>query len=389
MKVTHILTIFLSFFFACLIANADENKRYKLKNAFKNLSFDNPLDLQHPGDGTNRIFVVSQDGLIYVFNNNPSVKSAKIFLDIRDKVTSGGELGLLGLAFHPDYKTNGYFYVNYTASNPLRTVIARYTVSSKSRNDANKNSERILFQVNQPYSVHNGGQLAFGPDGYLYIALGNGGSGGDSMNNGQNKSSLLGKILRIDVDCTSENIYYCIPPENPFAGNSQGYKEEIYAYGVRNPWRFSFDPVTGWMWAGDVGQNDWEEIDIMEKGKNYGWRIMEGNHCYNPSSDCDTSGLILPIWEYEHDGQGSCSITGGYVYRGTKFPELYGKYIYGDYCSGSIWALSYDGTNPATNKLLLTADIEISSFGIDKDNEMYICDLNGKIYKLAYKKSKN
>jgi glucose/arabinose dehydrogenase len=385
MKVAYILIIIFTFSTLCLAANSDENKQYKLKNAFKNLSFDNPVDLQHAGDGTNRIFVVSQKGLIYVFKNNPSVKSAKIFLDIRNKVKYGTELGLLGLAFHPDYKNNGYFYVNYTASDPLRSVIARYTVRSKNRNSANKKSELILFQINQPYSNHNGGQLAFGPDDYLYIALGDGGSDGDPHNNGQSKSSFLGKILRIDVNCTSGNKNYCIPPENPFAGNSQGYKEEIYAYGLRNPWRFSFDPVTGWMWAGDVGQDDWEEIDIIEKGKNYGWRIMEGNHCYNPSSDCDTSGLTLPIWEYEHNDPGECSITGGYVYRGTKLPELYGKYIYGDYCSGSVWTLSYDGTNTATNKLLLTADIEISSFGIDKDNELYICDLNGKVYKLAYK----
>lgn len=385
MKAAHILTIFLLFFYAGFIVNAAENKQYKLKNAFKNLSFDNPVDLQHAGDGTNRIFVVSQKGLIYVFKNAPSVKSAKIFLDIRDKVKYGGELGLLGLAFHPDYKNNGYFYVNYTTSDPLRSIIARYTVHSKNRNSANKKSEHILFQLNQPYSNHNGGQLAFGPDGYLYIAFGDGGSGGDPHNNGQSKSSFLGKILRIDVNCASDSKNYCIPSENPFTGNTQGYKEEIYAYGLRNPWRFCFDPVTGWMWAGDVGQNSWEEIDIIEKGENYGWRIMEGNHCYNPSSDCDTSGLTLPIWEYGHDEHGNCSITGGYVYRGTKHSELYGKYIYGDYCSGRIWALSYDGTNTSTNTLLLTTDIEISSFGIDKKNELYICDLNGKVYKLAYK----
>jgi len=388
MKIAHIPIIFFSFFISCFSTNANHEKQYKLQNAFTKLSFDNPVDLQHAGDGTNRIFVVSQKGLIYVFKSRYSVKSAKIFLDIRDKVTYGDELGLLGLAFHPDYKNNGYFYVNYTTSNPLRTVIARYKVRPKKRNLANKNSERILLEVNQPYRNHNGGQLAFGPDGYLYIALGDGGSGGDTENNGQDKSSLLGKILRIDVDCTSEN-NYCIPSENPFAGNTRGYKEEIYAYGLRNPWRFSFDPVTDWLWAGDVGQDLWEEIDIIENGKNYGWRIMEGNHCYNPSSGCDTSGLTLPVWEYGHDDEGGCSITGGYVYRGTKFQELYGKYIYGDYCDGRIWALSYDGVNEATNELLLTEDIEISSFGVDKDNEIYICDLNGKIYKLAYKETKN
>ncbi len=242
MKVAHIALIFSLFSTACLATNADENQQYRLQNAFPKLSFDNPVDLQHAGDGTNRIFVVSQKGLIYVFKKASSVKSAKIFLDIRDKVKYGNELGLLGLAFHPDYKNNGYIYVNYTASDPLRSVIARYTVSSKKRNSANKDSERILLQVNQPYSNHNGGQLAFGPDGYLYIALGDGGSGGDPHNNGQSKSSFLGKILRIDVNCTSASKNYCIPSENPFTGNTQGYKEEIYAYGLRNPWRFSFDP---------------------------------------------------------------------------------------------------------------------------------------------------
>jgi len=382
MKLPHILTsFFLIFALSCTI-NAQQIQQYTLQDAFPNLAFDNPLDLQHAGDGTNRLFVASQSGLISVFKNTPFVESAKTFLDIRDKVTVGGELGLLGLAFHPDYENNGYFYVNYTASNPLRSIIARYSVSANNPDSADKKSEFIVFQVDQPYPNHNGGQLAFGSDSYLYIALGDGGSTGDPRNNGQNKSSFLGKILRLDVNCTSENKNYCIPPDNPFAGNTQGYKEEIYAYGLRNPWRFSFDPVTNWLWAGDVGQALWEEIDIVEKGKNYGWRIMEGNHCYNAST-CDTSGLTLPIWEYGHDNQGGCSITGGYVYRGKKFPELSGKYLYGDYCSGRIWTLQYDGVNPATNTLLLTENINISSFGIDKDNEMYICDLNGKIYQLV------
>ncbi|MCF6155560.1 MAG: glucose sorbosone dehydrogenase [Candidatus Brocadia sp.] len=364
---------------------ARENQQYKLLNAFPNLSFKNPLDFQHAGDGTNRVFVVSQTGLIYVLENTPSAKSAKVFLDIRDKVIHGGELGLLGLAFHPDYGKNGFFYVNYTTPNPLRSIIARYSVSSKNPDIADKKSELILLEINQPYSNHNGGQLAFGPDGYLYMALGDGGSGGDPKNNGQNKSILLGKILRIDVNCTSENKRYCIPNNNPFKGNTQGYKEEIYAYGLRNPWRFSFDPVTGRLWVADVGQELWEEIDIIEKGKNYGWRIMEGNHCFNPPTDCDTAGLTMPIWEYGHDDQGGCSITGGYVYRGTKLSELYGKYIYADFCSGRIWALYYDGKNPVTNSLLLTENVNISSFGIDKNNEIYICDLNGKVYTIAYK----
>lgn len=376
--------LFLSLSLSTVII-ARENQQYKLQDAFPNLSFNYPLDFQYAGDGTNRVFVVSQTGLIYVLENTPSAKSAKVFLDIRDEVIHGGELGLLGLAFHPDYEKNGFFYINYTTPSPLRSIIARYSVSSKNPDIADKKSELVLLEIHQPYSNHNGGQLAFGPDGYLYIALGDGGSAGDPKNNGQNKSTLLGKILRIDVNCTSENKRYCISPANPLKGNTQGYKEEIYAYGLRNPWRFSFDPVTGRLWAADVGQDLWEEIDIIEKGKNYGWRITEGNHCFNPPSDCDTAGLTMPIWEYGHDDQGGCSITGGYVYRGTKFPELYGKYIYADFCSGRIWALHYDGKNPVTNSLLLTENVNISSFGIDKNNEIYICDLNGKIYTLIYK----
>ena len=353
-----------------------------MQNAFPNLSFNKMVDLQHPGDGTNRIFVASQSGFIYVFENTSSVTSAKIFLDIQNKVAVGGELGLLGFAFHPDYEHNGYFYVHYTAPNPLRSVIARYSVSATNPDAADNTSEQILFQEDQPAVEHKGGQIAFGPDGYLYSALGDGTAGGDPLNNGQNKASSLGKILRIDVNCTSQNKNYCIPPDNPFAGNTQGYKEEIYAYGFRNPWRLSFDPLTGWLWAADVGQDLWEEIDIVNKGENYGWRIMEGNHCFNPSSGCDTTGISLPVWEYTHDG-GDCSITGGYVYRGAQFPELYGKYIYGDFCTGNIWALHYDGVSPATNTLLVTGNINITSFGIDKDNEIYMCALNAKIYKLS------
>ncbi|TVM03394.1 MAG: glucose sorbosone dehydrogenase [Candidatus Brocadia sp. WS118] len=375
------VNLFLLFFVSCVVG-AQQIQQYKLQEAFPHLSFDSPVDLQHAGDGTNRLFVVSQRGMVSVFENNPLAKSAQTFLDIRDRVIAAGELGLLGLAFHPDYEQNGYFYVNYTAANPLRSIIARYSVSEADPNAADNKSELILFHIRQPFPNHNGGQLAFGPDGYLYIALGDGGSAGDPQNNGQNRSSFLGKILRIDVNATSGETFYGIPPDNPFAGNTKGFKEEIYAYGLRNPWRFSFDFATGWLWAGDVGQNSWEEIDIITKGENYGWRVMEGNHCYNPSP-CNTTGLALPVWEYGHDNPGGCSITGGHVYRGKKLPELAGRYLYGDYCSGRIWALRYDGGNSVTNTLLLKEDVNISSFGIDEDHEIFICDLNGKIYELS------
>jgi glucose/arabinose dehydrogenase len=356
----------------------------QLEKAFPNLTFSNPVDLQYAGDGTNRIFVVEQSGKIKIFLNSKSAASAETFLDISDRVVSGGEMGLLGLAFHPEYRQNGYFYVNYTAPNPLRTVVSRYRVSSTNQNQADPNSELILLTVSQPYSNHNGGQIAFGPNGFLHIALGDGGSGGDPQNNAQNKTNLLGKILRINVDETSAGRNYSIPNSNPFFGNTSGYREEIFAYGLRNPWRFSFDFEDGRLWCADVGQNRIEEIDIIVKGGNYGWRIMEGTLCYNPSSNCDTTGLILPVWEYSH-ADGSCSVTGGFVYRGNKNAQLYGKYIYGDYCSRKIWALGAQGINAAatTNEFIVTAPAPISSFGIDEQNELYVCAFDGYIYKFV------
>ncbi|MEJ2055173.1 MAG: PQQ-dependent sugar dehydrogenase [Calditrichaceae bacterium] len=297
----------------------------------------------------------------------------------------GSELGLLGLAFHPNFKENGYFYVDYTAPNPTRTVIARYKVSDDDPDSANPDSAFTVLEINQPEGNHNGGQIAFGPDGYLYIATGDGGGSGDDhgeFGNGQNLSVLLGKILRIDVNHTDGGLNYAIPEDNPFAGNQDNYREEIFAYGLRNPWRFSFDPETGMIWAGDVGQDDYEEIDIIESGHNYGWRIMEGFHCYNPSTNCDQSGMTLPIWEYDHNT--GYSVTGGYVYRGKDVPELYGKYIYADYGMQWIWALTYDGENPAQNETLVQSSFPVPSFGTDENNELYICTFNGtasQIYK--------
>lgn len=361
--------------------NACETKgQFQLESAFPHLRFTRPVDLQHPGDGTDRVFVVEQPGVIKVFENTAAVSTAKVFLDIQDRVNdSGEEEGLLGLAFHPNYENNGYFYVDYTAANPRRTVVARYTVSRTEPDQADKNSELVLLEISQPFSNHNGGQIAFGPDGYLYIAMGDGGSGGDPYGNGQNLKTLLGKILRIDVDNPAAGRYYGIPSDNPFVNNTSGYKEEIYAYGLRNPWRFSFDPVTGWLWAADVGQNRIEEVDIIEKGKNYGWNIMEGSDCYNPPSGCNMTGLVKPIWEYNHDVGNS--ITGGYVYRGMTVPQLVGTYICADYISGRIWSLHYDGINPVVNTELLDTRLFISSFGIDKNNELYLCAFDGKIYR--------
>ncbi|HMN17434.1 MAG: T9SS type A sorting domain-containing protein [Ignavibacteriota bacterium] len=351
--------------------------QFNFRVAFPNLSFSDPLDLQNAGDGTNRIFVVEQDGRIRVFPNDENAQSTKLFLDITDRVTSGGETGLLGLAFHPNYESNGYFYVNYTAPSPLRTVISRFKVSSTNPDSADKNSEQILVTYNQPYSNHNGGAVVFGPDGYLYIGSGDGGSGGDPQNNAQNITSLLGKILRIDVDNPQAPLNYGIPPDNPFVDSTNvNIRKEIYAWGMRNPWRISFDPVTDSLWCGDVGQGDWEEIDIIKKGKNYGWRCYEGNHTYN-TSGCNGT-YEFPVWEYSHSL--GYSITGGFVYRGINVPELVGKYIYGDYVSRRVWSLEYDGINPPTNTQITTSSGSITSFGVDENNELYLVSFNGKIY---------
>lgn len=372
-------------FITALIAYPLPAQPVVLKNAFPSLTFPDPVGFQHAGDGTNRMFVVRQTGQIEVVENSPSSTSSKTFLDIGAKVISGGELGLLGLAFHPDYETNGYFFVDYTADSSLRTVISRFTVSASNPDSTDPSSEVVLLEVDQPYTNHNGGQLAFGPDGYLYIGLGDGGSGGDPENRAQNLDSLLGKILRIDVDVPSDTLTYAIPPGNPLAGNPDGHREEIFAWGLRNPWRFSFDPATGIAWIGDVGQGDWEEVDTMISGGNYGWRLMEGNHCYDPPAGCDTvPGLIDPVWEYAHGGAGGCSITGGFVYRGGTIPSLYGKYVYGDYCSGRIWALDTSALGAWVNTLVLDASINISSFGVDSGGEIYVCSLvDGVVYRLT------
>nr|MDO8082758.1 PQQ-dependent sugar dehydrogenase [Candidatus Freyarchaeota archaeon] len=362
-----------------------QNFPYKVELAFPYLVFDHPVGIYHAGDESNRLFVLEQPGVIKVFNNSVNTTTAGVFLDIRDRVLYFGEQGLLGLAFHPNFTTNDYFYVDYVADNPRRTVIARYTINQTNPDQANKSSEQIILEVLQPFENHKGGQLAFGPDdGYLYIALGDGGWGGDPLGNAQNLSTLLGKILRIDVNTASPPLNYSIPPTNPF-NNTQGYREEIYAYGLRNPWRFSFDNVTDWLWVADVGQNAWEEIDIILSGKNYGWNIMEGNHCYSPPSGCNRTGLELPIWEYSHFV--GHSITGGFVYRGSALPELSGSYIYGDFEYGQIWALNYDGVNPTNNTLLVDTNLLITSFGVDENNELYIVDYNGGIYLLNYSNS--
>ncbi|MES2730465.1 MAG: PQQ-dependent sugar dehydrogenase, partial [Bacteroidota bacterium] len=369
------------FFLTCL--HLSTLAQYTAPNAFPSLTFSAPIEIVSPDDGTNRIFVASQSGVIQVFPNNPSTTTSTVFANLASKLVYSGEQGLLGLAFHPNYHQNGYFYVNYVRNQPtLQTVIARFKVSGTDPNQADLTSELVLLTFDQPYSNHKGGKLVFGNDGYLYIATGDGGSGGDPQNYAQNRASLLGKILRIDVDTPTNGLNYGIPADNPYANNTQGFRQEIFAYGLRNPWKISVDKTTGNIWAGDVGQNAREEVDIIRKGGNYGWRLMEGIACYNPSN-CDTTGLIKPVWDYLQGSGTGRSITGGLVYRGKTMSNLAGKYIYGDFISGNVWALTYIPGSTTTNELLFTMSGGIAAFGEDNNHEIYLSLYNGTIRKIA------
>ena len=342
-----------------------------------------PVGFEAPNDGTNRIFILQQGGAIRIIQNGALLSAP--FLDVSSNpgFESGGEKGLLGLAFHPGFNASGKFYVYYTrrVSGQLQSVFSEFIVSPPNANVANISSERQLLVVNQPFDNHNGGQLAFGPDdAYLYIALGDGGSEGDPQGNGQNTSVLLGKILRIDVTSTPPAGHgYAIPVDNPFA--SSGGAPEVFAYGLRNPWRFSFDSPTHRLFAGDVGQDNWEEVDLITSGKNYGWNRMEGNHCYPPTvTSCDMTGLVPPIAEYDHSSSGGTAIIGGAVYRGSAIPALVGTYIFGDLSSGNVWGLKEDAGGAWQRTLLLTHNRTLSSFGRDAAGELYLVDYgNGAI----------
>jgi glucose/arabinose dehydrogenase len=367
------------------MAVSAQTSGYQLSFAFPELEFKMPVELVSPEDNTNRIFVVEQSGRIMSFVNKRDVKNATVFLDIVKNVDSGGEKGLLGLAFHPNFKTNGFFYVNYTRSSPLETVVSRFKANEASPQSADPKSEQVLLRFRQPYSNHNGGKIAFGKDGFLYISTGDGGSGGDPHNNGQDRTSWLGKILRINVDKPVGTKKYSVPSDNPFRGNEDGYLEEIYAYGLRNVWRFNFDDETGQLWAGDVGQNKIEEVDIIEKGGNYGWRIMEGEECFKPR-DCKKEDLILPIWSYHQGSSTGRSVTGGYVCRDKNLPALNGKYIYGDFVSGNIWALTFSGNKATKNELIVSLPDGLSSFGEDSLKNLYVLSYgSGKVYSITAK----
>jgi glucose/arabinose dehydrogenase len=342
-----------------------------------------PVFVTNAGDGTDRLFVIEQPGRIRIIRSGELLTTP--FLDISANVEFGGEKGLLGLAFHPDFKTNRRFFVDYTTreSGQLKTVVAEYLASNLDPDRAEPFGQ-VILTFNQPFDNHNGGCLAFGPDGYLYVSAGDGGSGGDPLHNGQNLGVFLGKILRIDVDSGAP---YAIPADNPYVTSTTA-RPEIWAYGLRNPWRFSFDRMTGRLFVGDVGQGAWEEVDIIERGGDYGWSIMEGNHCYPPGTGpCDSSGLIPPIAEYSHSEgvNGSASITGGYVYRGGSTDNAYwGAYIFADYIAGKIWALTQTAPRVWNRVQLLDPGFNISSFGEDEHGEMYVVRYSGVIYRLGF-----
>jgi glucose/arabinose dehydrogenase len=333
--------------------------------------FSAPLLVTHAGDGSGRLFVVEQAGRVRVLRNGRV--EGEPFLDIASLVTAGGEQGLLGLAFHPRFESNGRFFVNYTDGNG-DTVVAEYR-TARGADRADPGSARVLLRIDQPYSNHNGGDLVFGPDGYLYIGMGDGGSGGDPHGNGQRLDTLLGKLLRIDVD---RGRPYGIPDDNPFVGRS-GARPEIWAFGLRNPWRFSFDRETGDLWIGDVGQGELEEIDRARAsrggGQNYGWNVMEGTECFSPPDGCDSQGLVRPIAVYPT--RLGCAVVGGHVYRGARLPALAGGYFFADFCAGLLFALDPAGSAPQDPVIVLRSDHAISSFGEDEDGELYITDLSG------------
>ena len=340
---------------------------------------DDPIGLTSAGDGSGRLFVNERSGVVRVIARDGRLQD-RAFVDLSDRIDAGGERGLLGLAFHPNFATNRRLFVHYSRAGDGATVVSELTAAADLKT-ADPRSERVLFTIPDPFVNHNGGQLAFGPDGYLYIGLGDGGGAGDPLQNAQNPNVLLGKILRIDVDRTGGG-QYGIPANNPFAPDGVrpgGGRAEIWALGLRNPWRFSFDPDGGDLYIGDVGQGSWEEIDRQPAdsagGENYGWNVMEGRHCFG--GDCDQTGYVKPIAEYGHD-QG-CSVTGGYVYRGDAQAELQGVYVFGDFCSGIIFTLQVDeGT--VDPKPVLESGLGVSSFGTDEAGEIYLVDIGGAIY---------
>lgn len=340
--------------------------------------FDKPVQVTHAGDGSGRLFVVEQAGVVRIIENGRVRKTP--FLDIRSRVSSGGEKGLLSIAFHPRYGENGVFYVNYTRGRViLETIVSRFRRDGRDR--ADPDSEEILLRIRQPFSNHNGGQLQFGPDGYLYIGMGDGGAANDPLGHGQDITTLLGALLRIDVDNQEVGRPYAIPADNPFRGRTHG-RGEIWAYGLRNPWRFSFDARDGRLFLADVGQDRIEEINIVRRGGNYGWAVMEGDRCVREGTRCRRAGFEMPIFTYPHPE--GFSVTGGYVYRGQSLPALCGVYVFADYVSGVISGLRLREGRVSRHGVLRKSGYRISSFGEDEARELYVAaHRSGRILKIT------
>jgi glucose/arabinose dehydrogenase len=360
---------------------APTDAHIKLRLIASHLSM--PVYATGANDGSNRIFIVEKTGKIKILLNG--VVRSTPFLNISSEVSKGSEQGLLGLAFHPGFKTNHKLYVNFT-NLAGDTIIREYRVSSSNPNVVATSTKRRILGISQPFANHNGGMLAFGPDGYLYIGMGDGGDAGDPGNRAQDTNQLLGKMLRIDINHTMPNAAYRNPSTNPYVGIAG--RDEIWQIGLRNPWRFSFDRTTGDLWIGDVGQGKYEEVDRAirtssgaGRGVNWGWRVLEGTHCYLPPSGCSTSGKTMPLLDYDHGG-GRCAVTGGYVYRGSAIPLLRGGYVFGDYCSGEIWVVASSASAPVGKVRLLDTSLLISSFGQIGGGELVVTDLNGRVYRL-------
>jgi glucose/arabinose dehydrogenase len=382
---------------ALALTSAAHAQTVGVEDAFPGLTFQSPVGLETAPGQPDRVYILEKNGRVQTTLLGGA--GANTFLDLRDRVDSQGEGGLLGLAFHPDYAENGRLFASYTApvTNPqvgTRVLVSRVSefvtvclTASGSECFAEADSERVLLEVDQPRDNHNGGMIAFGPDGLLYVALGDGGGGGDEFENGQDPTTLLGALLRIGVDDVPEGEPYAIPEDNPFALTDGPERDEIYAYGFRNPWKFSFDAETGALWLGDVGQSAYEEVNVVEVGGNYGWNEVEGPACYPAGSSCDPDRFDAPVYSYAHGSGTGFSITGGFVYRGSAIPDLVGRYLYADYLTGRVWALDAAGGEPQSTLLVERYDgssARVSALERGPDGEPYVVAYNaGRVFRLV------
>ncbi len=355
----------------------------RFEEVYAGVTFDFPLGIRFPDDGTNRVYVAEWRGRVKVMDNDPDVAEASIFLDLSERIATEPAGEFFAIEFHPDYAEKGYFFVRYKLQNPHRTILSRFSRSEEDPFVADMDSEVILLEIETPDNTnnHHGGDIAFGPDGYLYVPLGDGGVLFDTVGNAQDRTKLLGKVLRLDVDNPANGLNYGIPPDNPFVGNNQGWREEIFALGLRNPWRLTIDRLTGDVWVGNVGESTWEEVEHIEAGKNYGWPIMEGPVCapFGPP-ECDETGLTLPVWAYPREE--GVSITGGYVYRGDAIPALRGKYVFADFASFRVWFV--DPSGPSHAVVLLPDQYNVTTFGEDLEGELYFnYFFSGRIFKVT------